>query len=43
VLRDQCRGRERDAAARAGHPEPSRDNVEAKGPASSMQRAARVT
>ena len=41
--RDQRRGRKREAAANAGHTEPSRDSVEARGPASSTQRVAGVT
>ena len=41
--RDQRRSREADAEARAGHTEPNRDNVEAKGHASSMQREEGVT
>ena len=43
VPRDQPRGKEVDAEARAGHAEPNKDNTEVKGPAPSMQRAARVT
>ena len=43
VPRYQCRGKELEAAVRAGHTDPSRDSTEAKGPASSMQKAAGVT
>ena len=43
VPRDQRRGREVDAEARAGYAEPNRDNTEARGPASSTQMASGVT
>jgi len=36
VPKDQCRSREREGAARAGHVEPISDNAEARGIASSM-------
>ena len=41
--RDQHRGREANAEAKAGHTEPNRDNVKARGPTSSTQKEARVT
>jgi len=43
VPRDQRRSRAREVAARAGHAEPNRDSVEARGTASSTQRAAGLT
>ena len=41
--RDQRRSGEREAASKAGHVEHNRDNAEARGTASSMQREVGVT
>ena len=41
--RDQCRSKEREAATNSGHVEPSKDNAEARGFASSTQREVGVT
>jgi len=43
VPRDQCKSKEVDAEARPGHAEPNKDSAEARGTASSTERAVGVT